>query len=187
MTETVLWRRLDRPGHEVCRVAGDATGWTLAGTAVFSHEGAPCALAYRVVCDADWRTLAATVTGRVGAREVDLAVRADGAGRWWLGDAEQPVVAGCLDVDLGFSPSTNLLPIRRLGLAVGEPVEVVAAWLPFPALAFEPLRQRYRREDERTVRYESAGGAFVRTLDVRPSGLVMRYPGLWEAEAHVAG
>jgi hypothetical protein len=38
---------------------------------------------------------------------------------------------GCLDIDLGFSPSTNLLPIRRLTLAVGEAATVRAAWLPF--------------------------------------------------------
>ena len=32
---------------------------------------------------------------------------------------ECPIVAGSTDIDLNFSPSTNLLPIRRLGLAIG--------------------------------------------------------------------
>ena len=41
--------------------------------------------------------------------------------------------------EMGFSPSTNLVPIRRLSLTVGEEADVKAAWLPFPALVFEGL------------------------------------------------
>jgi hypothetical protein len=33
-------------------------------------------------------------------------------------------VEGCIDIDLKYSPSTNLLPIRRLNLAIGESAEV---------------------------------------------------------------
>jgi hypothetical protein len=88
-----------------------------------------------------------------------------------------------VDIDLGFSPSTNLLPIRRLKLAVGEEAEVRAAWLSFPSLRFELLSQMYRREAERTYRYESGGGTFVRTLEVNAAGLVTSYPGLWQAES----
>jgi uncharacterized protein len=92
------------------------------------------------------------------------------------------VVEGCIDIDLGFSPSTNLLPIRRLELAVGEEAAVTAAWLPFPSLVFERLPQVYRREGEGTYRYASSGGVFVRRLEVNPAGFVTSYPGLWQAE-----
>jgi hypothetical protein len=92
-------------------------------------------------------------------------------------------VAGCIDLDLGFSPSTNLLPIRRLGLAVGQEAEVKAAWLRFPGLPLEPLEQLYRRIDVTTYRYESAGGSFVTELQVNAQGLVTRYPNFWEVEA----
>ncbi len=92
-------------------------------------------------------------------------------------------MAGCIDIDLGFSPSTNLLPIRRLSLAVGAEAEVKAAWLPFPSLVFEALPQVYRREGERAYRYASAGGTFMRVLEVNAVGFVTRYPGLWQAES----
>jgi hypothetical protein len=95
-----------------------------------------------------------------------------------------PAVAGCIDIDLGFSPSTNLLPIRRLSLAVGVSAAVNAAWLPFPSLVFEVLPQVYRRAGQRTYRYESGGGAFVRVLEVNATGFVTTYPGLWQAEGH---
>jgi hypothetical protein len=86
-----------------------------------------------------------------------------------------------VDLDLNFSPSTNLLPIRRLRLDVGQEAAVRAAWLRFPGFTLEPLEQRYRRTADDAYRYESAGGAFVRDLTVNDEGFVVRYPGLWEA------
>ncbi len=100
-----------------------------------------------------------------------------------MNGTECPAVAGCIDIDLGFSPSTNLLPIRRLALSVGEEAKVKAAWLPFPSLEFEVLSQIYRRDAERTYRYESGGGIFVSVLEVNAAGLVTSYRGLWQAES----
>jgi len=179
---TVLWRRLDQPGHEWARLSVVEQEWRLEGTAVFAHEGRPCRLDYAVGCDADWNTLRARITGSVADRSIDLTVTVDASRHWRLNGAEYPEVAGCIDIDLGFSPSTNLLPIRRLGLDVGDEAEVRAAWLPFPSLEFKPLLQRYIREGEHTYRYESSGGAFVRTLQVNSVGLVIDYPGIWVRE-----
>jgi uncharacterized protein len=96
---------------------------------------------------------------------------------------EVPAVAGCLDLDLAFTPATNILPLRRLGLAVGDSREMTAAWVRFPDLSVEPLAQRYTRLDERRVRYESRGGAFTAELEVDELDLVVRYPPLWERVA----
>ena len=182
MSDTILWHRLDLPGHEVGRLRPLGDGWELSGTALFLYEARPCRLDYRVACDPAWRTESARVQGAVGDREVDLRVAVEKDRRWRLNGADCPGVAGSLDIDLGFSPSTNRLPIRRLALTVGEEAEVRAAWLPFPALTFELLPQVYRREGETTYRYESDGGRFVRTLEVDASGFVTSYPGLWEVE-----
>ncbi|HET6341392.1 MAG TPA: putative glycolipid-binding domain-containing protein [Gemmatimonadota bacterium] len=183
MTSMILWRRLDLPGHEIGILEPRKDGWELRGTAVFSHDGRPCKLDYVVLCDPDWRTSSARVEGMIGDRGVALKVSVDGRRHWCLNGEDSPAVAGCTDIDLGFSPSTNLLPIRRLSLTVGEEAEVRAAWLPFPALEFEPLPQMYRREGERTYRYESSGGRFVRMLEVNRVGFVVKYPELWLAEA----
>jgi hypothetical protein len=180
----ILWRRLDRAGHDSAWVSPDERGWRLAGTAIFAQDEQPCRLSYRVICDADWRTVAARVEGWVGRRliEIDLAVD---AGVWRLNGTERPEVTGCLDLDLHFSPSTNLLPIRRLDLAVGQSASVTAAWLRFPEFTLEPLEQTYRRIASTTYRYESAGGAFIRDLAVNDTGFVVEYPDFWTSEAAV--
>ena len=182
-TDSILWRGLFVPGHEACSLFSQDSHWHLEGTAVFSHEQRPCRLDYQVVCDATWRTLSARVEGWVGRNAVDIQIKTDSSKRWWLNEVEQPDVLSCTDVDLNFSPSTNLLPIRRLNLAVGESAEVKAAWLRFPSFKLEPLSQIYHRLGENTYRYESAGGQFVAELKVNQSGFVLDYPGIWQAEA----
>jgi hypothetical protein len=182
MAKTILWRWMDRPGHEAVRLERGDDGWRLRGTAVLMDDGRPCRLDYAITCDAAWRTTGARVEGWIGDDEVDVTIAVGEGGRWTLNGAEVPEVAGCVDVDLNFSPSTNLLPIRRLGLEVGGEAEVQAAWLRFPSFRLERLRQTYRRTGELSYRYESADGAFIRDLDVNEAGLVTRYPGIWEAE-----
>jgi hypothetical protein len=182
----MLWRRLDQPGHDAARLVFHDAQWHLTGTAVFVEALEPCRLDYRVACDASWRTTAASVAGWLGNRAIGIELRTDGAGRWRLNDADCPVVAGCLDLDLSFTPATNLLPIRRLELPIGETAAVRSAWLTFPALTLEPLDQVYRRTHATTYAYESDGGRFSTELEVNGDGFVTRYPNLWEAEAATA-
>jgi hypothetical protein len=178
---TILWRRLDAPGHESCRCFATDSGWRLEGAAVFAHEGQPCRLDYAVACDPAWLTVAGSVRGWVGERTIAIEVTVDADRRWWLNGAECPGVRGC-DLDLNFSPSTNLLPIRRLGLVVGREARVRAAWLRFPGCTLEPLEQRYRRLAEDMYRYESLHSGFTADLRVNAAGLVTLYPGFFEAE-----
>ena len=183
---SVLWRRLDLPGHEVADLAPSGAGWRLTGVALFAHESRPCRLAYAIRCDAAWRTTRVTIRGRLGNAPAALDLARTRAGEWLAGGAPVAHLAGCVDVDLGFSPSTNLLPIRRLALAVGASAPVRAAWVRFPELALEVLEQVYTRVGEHAYVYESAGGAFRRELTVDAAGFVLDYPGLWAAEARAS-
>lgn len=182
-TQTVTWRRLDIPGYESCELSSEPDGWKLRGIAVLEHEKQPCRLEYQIACDPMWVTRSANVHGNVGARSIDVRVVRRANGTWLINDEEVAGVTGSLDVDLNFSPSTNLLPIRRLNLAIGQKADVRAAWLRFPSFLLEPLDQSYERTGERTYRYESAGGSFVADLDVAETGLPIRYGNLWTADA----
>ena len=180
--ESILWQGFVLQGHEACRLFSQDSHWHLEGTAVFSHEQRPCRLDYQIICDDAWQTLSAEVEGWLGNTSVGMQIKTDPNQHWWLNGNEQPHIRGCIDIDLNFSPSTNLLPIRRLNLAIGETAEVKAAWLRFPSFKLELLTQQYRRMDETTYRYESAGGKFVADLKVNRSGFVLEYPGIWRSE-----
>jgi len=177
--DVILWERLDRPGHESARLRRRGPDLVLEGSAVFGHEGAACRLDYAVVADGRFHTRRATVAGWLGEREIEIEIVAE-AGKWAMNGAECPEVEGAIDLDLNFSPSTNLLPIRRLGLGVGEQAPVRAAWLRFPSFDLKPLEQTYLRLEPTRYRYRSEGG-FEAELEIRPSGFVTLYPGFARA------
>jgi hypothetical protein len=183
-TATILWRWADRPGHDAARVTRTDDGLhRIEGVAAFAADGEPVMLRYEVNCDAAWVTRSAHVSGAVGSRDIaiDIVRRDDGV--WLLNGVEQPQVAGCIDVDLNFSPSTNLLPVRRLALAVGDSAPVRAAWLRFPSFALEVLEQTYSRTGDEVYEYESGGGAFRAAIRVNRRGLARDYAGVWTADA----
>jgi hypothetical protein len=175
----VVWRRLDLPGHDSALLRAVREGWRIDGVAVFSHEARPCCLRYSVHADDRWRTTSARVTGWLGTQQIALHLLADAERRWSLDGTPVPEVTGCLDVDLAFTPATNLLPIRRLDLPIGASQPAAAAWLTFPELSLRRLDQAYGRRGELEYAYESLGGSFRTTLQVSPAGFVTDYPGLW--------
>ena len=183
MNQWILWRRIDLHGHEACRLYELGAQWHLEGTAVFSSDNRACALSYLIACDSSWNTVRGVISGWLGSDSVNIELVVDPIDhRWQLNGVEKLSVSGCIDLDLNFSPSTNLLPIRRLNLDIGQQAEVEAAWLRFPSFELERFSQVYTRLDEFTYRYASGGGKFVRDLTVNKVGLVTDYPGLWQAE-----
>jgi hypothetical protein len=180
----ILWRRLDLPGHDAARLEISTGGAVLSGMAVF-QEGGPAALAYVVHADRDWQTSEGHVRGWRGREPIDLRLRRDSAGTWTLNDVPCPAVQGCVDLDLSFTPATNLLPLRRLALSSGQSAEVRSAWLEWPEVRLTPLVQRYRRRNETEYEYESdlpGAELFRAVLRVHPEGWVLDYAGLWQAE-----
>jgi hypothetical protein len=179
------WRRIDAPGREEAAIERSAEGWRLTGDLHVEEADRTARFRYAIGCDTEWRTRWALVEGSAGDLWLRYELRTDREGRWTNHGEPIPALSGTVDIDLGFTPATNLLPIRRLSLSVAETAPVRSAWLRFPELRLEPLEQTYTRERERVYRYSAMvdGEPFVARLDTDPRGLVVRYEGLWELEA----
>lgn len=178
------WRRLDVRGCEQACIERTDTGWRVAGELDVEEAGVAAHIRYDIACDTAWHTRSARVECETSGALNRIALTADGAGCWMLEGRPLPALWGALDIDLGFTPATNFLPIRRLGLAVGESASVRTAWLRFPALRLEPLEQTYTRETELSFRYCARvdGELYLARLDADVFGRVVRYEGLWELE-----
>ncbi len=179
----ILWRRLDYHGHEWCSLNEESTTFTLNGIALFLYENLPWKIDYSIECDKTWRTRSVLIHGEQTGQLKYIEIKSDTIGHWTLGGNKIPQVDGCIDIDLGFSPSTNLLPIRRLSLKQGEKKNETAAWIEFPSFQIRPLEQTYKRIDEHLYHYESANGEFQRNLLIDEEGFITKYPGFWEQEA----
>ncbi len=196
---SLLWQRLDTAGVEHALV-DDARGLVGHGTIVAASP-VPYTLTYELQADERWgsRRLVVQAEGvdwrrtvsleravgrwRVTAGErgdLDRALVAAGRSRLLLPGAEdQGTLDPALDVDLGFSPLTNTLPIRRLGLldaAPGTTETITAAWVLVPALTVVAAQQTYTVLGGGRIRY--ASGTFTAELTVDPDGYVVDYPGL---------
>jgi uncharacterized protein len=179
------WRRIDVPGCEDARIEQTAQGWRLTGKLSVEEGSVTAQLAYLIECEHDWRTRLTIITGSASGAPIRFELRADGRGHWTLDGVPLPRVEGALDIDLGFTPSTNLLPIRRLDLAVGERAEVRTAWVRFPELRVEALEQSYQRDAAYVFRYDALvdGEAIQARLYTDEFGRVLHYEGLWQAES----
>jgi hypothetical protein len=200
LPNALLWRRLDAPGAEHVLFT-DRAGLHARGTMIAAQ---PIAFTcrYELYTDDTWATarLEATVEGagfirqtrleraagrwRVTATEqgdLDSALLAVGQTRTGLPGIEDPgQLAAGVDVDLGNSPLTNTLPIRRLNLlgAVGTTSTITAAWVLVPSLQVIAAEQTYTVLAEDQIRYSS--GSFTADLTLDAQGYVTHYPGLAE-------
>jgi hypothetical protein len=175
------WRRLDVPGSDECALAQLQAGWSVGGVAQFMHAGRPARLAYRVDCDSAWHTTNGEVSGHLGADAFSLVVHRDDAGDWHVDGRAAPALTGLVDLDLGFTPATNLFPLRRLALAPGAGAMAEAAWLDDADWRLKRLPQRYERRDRTSYWYESPATGYAALLRVTSDGFVRDYPGLWTA------
>ena len=182
MVRRVMWRRLDGSGGEVCELVDRTGAPGLRGLVAEVVDGGCRLTSYAVHCAAGWRTRHVDVEviepdGRRRAVTVEHAPR---SGLWRVNRAVRPDLSGCRDIDLGITPATNTLPLRRLDLASGESRSTTAVWVRFPELTIRPLHQTYHNEGAGSVRYESRGGAFTAVLEVDDAGMVTRYGDRWE-------
>lgn len=181
----ILWRsdELDSAERFVAARAGD--GWRLEGNVVLPIEGEPARIDYGIDLDREWRTRAADVEIDMASGGRTIGFEADGAGAWLVDGVASPTLDGCIDIDFSFTPATNTLQIRRLGLGVGDSETLAVAWLSFPELVIGPLTQTYCRIADDRWRYGS--GDFTAELAVDAGGFVLRYADLWRAVAHRDG
>jgi hypothetical protein len=183
----VLWHCSLLSSSEHALLAESEDGYRLQGVAVLPLGELPCHIDYAVTVDRQWRPTQAraTITTPSGAREIVLRSQ-HGAG--WEVDGElAPHLDGCPDIDFGWTPATNTVPIRRLGLEVGETASITAAWVRFPELDVVASEQWYRRLAINRWQYTS--GEYNYQLVTDPAtGLVLSYgDDLWRAAAASPG
>lgn len=173
----VVWASANPPGVERCLVTKKRNGWALSGTLVRRFREGPAAISYAIEVDAAWRTREVHVEQILRGEQLSVGLKAD-ASRWYVAGKEDVRLRGCVDADLGASPVTNTIPIKRKKPKVGSRVDLVVAWVRFPGLEVEPLRQSYERTGERTYVYRSASG-FKSEIEMDEFGLVRRYGKYW--------
>jgi uncharacterized protein len=177
------WRHVDaRDGFESVFLSHQPEGARITGRTCGVEYEQVWDVGYVIDVDARWRTIRAEVRSRTADGDARTLIESTGDGSWRMDGEPAPALDGSYDVDLESSACTNLLPVHRLELSVGESAESPAVYVRAPSLAVERLDQTYRRidDDGSDQRYAYLaprfGADFVLPYDA--AGLVLDYPGL---------
>jgi hypothetical protein len=190
----IAWVKDDPFGVEFAKIELQSE-WMAAEGVAIGTSPVPYRLDYKLETTTGFVTsrLLVTSCGDGWRRALDL--RRNQAGVWDLlaeedGSPALPSAGGdpntfteALDCDLGLSPVTNLMPVRRHDLlAGGGPAELITAWVSVPDLSVRPDGQRYSYlrsgPDHHLLRYEATDGSFTADIKVDQEGFVLDYPGI---------
>jgi uncharacterized protein len=196
-----LWVKDEPAGMEHAELDIDNSGLVVTSVA-FGTVPVPYRLDLDLTVGADWitRRLALRANGDGWTRSLVLA--RDSAGTWTgtrsadgtvppaveasvpAGTIEPTAVpARVLDVDVQYSPVTNLMPVRRLGLdRPGSSAEFTMAWVSVPSLAVMLDDQSYTLlgvdDGDVCARFENGDGFFTAVIRCDADGVAHDYPGI---------
>jgi hypothetical protein len=178
-----VWVSLRWPGIEHAHLDQGVEHYQADSRAILVLEGAPIRVEYRLAWDIQWRARELLIRTESLGRVNQLELRSDGGGTWTDGEGTHlPGLDGCIDIDIAMTPLTNTLPIRRLGLAVGERREMDVVYVKMPDLVVVPVTQSYEfleaTNEGALYRYQSS--TFQAELSVDRNDLVVSYPTVWE-------
>jgi hypothetical protein len=170
-----------RTGFEVVGIQQGHDGWVLNGCTAAVEDREAWVVDYEIYVSADWGTLGARVTRRVGAVSRSATVERDGHGRWRIDGVLREDLHGCRDVDLESSALTNAFPVHRLALQPAQSASAPAAYVR-TSLAVERLEQTYTRVDgedsHQRFWYRAPAFDFEGDLLFDASGFALSYPGI---------
>jgi uncharacterized protein len=177
------WRHhTAREGFECVFIHRDDSGHHVEGLTSAVEENEPWAVRYRVSVDERWHVVNADIWGWSVRGERAVRIGTDGRGRWAVDGEEVPWLEGCLDVDLESSACTNMIPVHRLGLGVGNSAKAPAVYVRAFDLSVERLEQWYARTedlgDRQSYDYSAPRFEFRCRLVYDAAGVVIEYPGL---------
>jgi uncharacterized protein len=180
----LIWQRAGEDASlEYAYVTESSGSFGCSGVVIATHQGQPMYVEYQFNCDGDSRTRKVEVRQTFEEGRRYLSLESDGKGTWLSDGKSLPHLQGCTDIDLGITPSTNALPIRRLSLPVAGRERIHAAWVRFPMLEVATAEQEYERLASRRYRYKSLASGFEAVLDVDDLGLPVVYAGIWRRVA----
>lgn len=173
---SMRWERLDVPGTDECRLFQTDSGWHLAGRAQFTDQGQRHDIEYTVDSAENWNTWRAEIKGTAN----HLIQRK--SGQWFLdGVLQEDIAKDITQIDFGFTPATNYMQLKQMGLEIGEEVDCVVAWFDLGEPELVYLHQVYGRIDDNSYEYNSPSYRYHETLVIAENGFVLVYPHLWKA------
>ena len=175
-----IWKSDVLNSMEYAGINKKESSWNIISTVILSlNEKESFKIDYAINLNGNWELKEAVINSNNLGIKKTINVKIDENKNWIIDGKKRLFLNTCTDIDLGFTPLTNTIPIRRLDLQINESAEIIATWIQFPSFEIKPLEQLYTRIDENSYLYES-GTNFKAKLLVDEKKIVIDYPKYWK-------
>ena len=183
MQEVLLWSGIEYQSLEHCNLTVARPGIEVNATILGVSNNQIFKVDYSIRTNNSWQTIFCQVQMKTGNQLAVFRMGSDGNGNWTLNNELATQFAGCIDVDIIFTPFTNSLPINRLALRIGESAQIQVVYFDLATFELRPATQRYTRLADRKYKFENVPNDFEADLEVDELGMVISYPGLFARKA----
>lgn len=177
--KTVMWKNLHNNGLEFCQYFIE-NELKIRGHVIYYDENSPMIINYSVDCDSEGQTSLVEINQKTNHSNQTIVLQRDINNCWFKDSIEIKAVNGLVDIDIGVTPSTNTLPIRRLKLGKNESKIFQSIWVRFPDMSILPLEQKYTRIEDKIYVYESLKSGYKAEIEVDEYGIVQSYESEWQ-------
>ncbi|RYZ93958.1 MAG: hypothetical protein EOP47_28770 [Sphingobacteriaceae bacterium] len=178
MTYSINWKGLDENQTlEHCTLNINNRGVDVQSTIEGFINNIPFNAGYRIITDSNWRTTGFAINYQSNGIPYKLSYTGDANGNWLKDGIEQPLLTGCIEIDITATPFTNALAINRLRLAIGESGTIKVLYVDTTENTVTATEQIYTRVDNYI--YHFATSNFKAEIQFDEMGFVVEYPGLF--------
>lgn len=159
--------------------------WFISSTVLIaSNEKMAYKIDYTLEITKKWRIINSIINiDNLGKKKL-IKIELNKKNNWVINGEKKINFNLCTDLDLGFSPLTNAIPIKRLNLRESESNNITALWVQYPSFEIKTLDQNYTNLGNNFYLYES-DTSFKSKLRVTPHNFVMDYPTYWELVSYI--
>jgi hypothetical protein len=179
LNKTILWTSPEQQSAEYFTLTEQTDGFLLAGIVNLWLEDQPTQIIYDIQCDSAWITRRVELRQRQRGNEKRLLLTVDEALNWYNDGVLIPWATGLTDIDISVTPSTNMLPIRKLPMETGKFYEVNCVWVQPPTLALATLPQHYTRMNAHEFDYAAPSQDYTAILTVDDDSVIVKYGDLF--------
>lgn len=180
MTGKICWRSLYFDGREELTFRINSNGLLAESVITWRNQEQKHLTKYEIACRPDWSTKYVKI---FQDNHHQLTLMGDGKGNW-QDNHNQAIkeLEGCVDIDFQATPSTNILPVRRLHAKAKQRRQIRVVYMTFPELHYYPVEQFYTKLNNEEWLFEQPEDNFSATIKVDENGFVTDYPGLFKRD-----
>jgi hypothetical protein len=179
--KTIIWQGLDEyHTTEHCMLTAHEEGIAINGTVIGGIEGKRFSVDYFIEADEFWHVIAFSINYVLNDGVYVIEYTSDGRGNWFSNGEPDERFTGCNEIDISVTPFTNTLPVKRLGLQVGEQRKIKVLYIDILEQEIKPVEQLYTRLGDSTYKFENVADDFKAEILFDADALVVDYPGLFK-------